>query len=134
MRYDIINARWETVPSMNIARWEHSSLYYGGCAYVLCGRGSNGSTNTIEKLEIRDSGEEQNTQEWQVIVPPVEFLARSSFLVAPLNTSEIVIFGGLNWGHVATYLNDTWIFDTFALTFSQVASGTLANGMINKGS
>ena len=69
-----------------------------------------------------------------MIVPPTEFLARSSFLVAPLNTSEIVIFGGLNWGHVATYLNDTWIFDTVGLTFSQVASGTLANGMINKGS
>ena len=54
-RYDTLQDKWESLPSLNTARFEHSSCILGKTLYVIGGLGGVGSlflpTKLFEKLD-----------------------------------------------------------------------------------
>ena len=50
-RYDIFKNKFESMPSLNVARYYHSSCALGKSLYIFCGRKEDHEpTNSIEKL------------------------------------------------------------------------------------
>ena len=64
LRFDLIESKWEQMPSMNEARRECSSCALAGHLYVFCGYNTNGDLRSIEKLRIVESYGGQLKEAW----------------------------------------------------------------------
>ena len=54
VRYDIDRNSWARMPDMNVGRYTHGSCAIGTALYILCGEGSEGLLNSVEKLETSE--------------------------------------------------------------------------------
>ena len=102
-RFDIIGDFWAEMPQMKVARYAHGSCTLATAVYVLCGW--NGEwLNSVEKLETLNL-----VAGWLLIqIPPTSLTPRINQVVAALNSSQILIMGGMN----REFLGDALTFDT----------------------
>ena len=87
--------KWESLPEMNLARWDHSSCILDQTLYILGGYDENDElTNSIEKLANIDEPEPSLITEWNLIQLISSFQPRNFSVFCAWNEYEIVILGG----------------------------------------
>ena len=112
-RFDIKHKKWEQMPQMNIARQGAGSCSFDGQVYVFCGATNNyGILNSIEKLGSAGSTKSQIPR-WQLInVDENLLMPRWNPAVCVLNSTEIVVMGGLaNMDDEVSCLGDVVLYN-----------------------
>ena len=94
--YKIAENSWteRNLPELNVARGCAGGCHIGGNIYVIGGISKYGNClNSVEKLNLADLA--RGKAVWKLIKPSQSvFSERSSSVVAPINSEEIVILGG----------------------------------------
>ena len=108
-RYTISDDSWAQLGNLEQARSKHSGCYLGTHAYVYGGLDAqNNALGTIERMDQSGS--------WTaIIIDEEEFVPRYHALFAPLNSTELVIMGGMALSEEDDdfqSLGDVWIFKT----------------------
>ena len=114
------------VPDLNLSRWNASACSLPTHVYVICGNSDQegyDSHDTIERLKVADLS--SLGAQWMLIRVPKN-LARSYGCSIGLNSSEILIIGGIYWCY--DHLNDVVVFNIESEEFKQV--GTLEEGCV----
>ena len=88
--------RWEILPELNVARYNHSSCTLGKTLYVLGGLDhDNEYVDSIEKLTNIDEPELSKFSRWQLFQPNSFFYKPRIWPVfCALNKREMIILGG----------------------------------------
>ena len=98
-RYNIKSKQWTDLPPLNKARSSHCSLVLDDTLLVFGGMG----VKSIEALKIgRDAA-------WSIVQESAGLIGRSYAAVCAINSTEIVVFGGLA---NRTELNTGYVYNT----------------------
>jgi N-acetylneuraminic acid mutarotase len=97
-RYEISTDSWTAMPKLNRARYFTNACTLDGILYVFGGRiGQKQQTiNSFEMLNLRSLA--KGYAVWQIyqLSEPTPLTPRSSSVVIPMNSEELVIIGGRN--------------------------------------
>jgi len=97
------------MPKLNLARAGASGCFLADNVYVFCGSIHGKVENSIEKLNILVNDE---TSSWLLIQTNEDCLRRFGHAIAPLNSNEIIIFGGVDGEGKIVDDDNAIIFDT----------------------
>ena len=95
---------WDKLADLNYARNAATACVLNHVIYVICGKGTSGHLNSIERLD------HQNEEAWQLIEVPQDVLSVRSYTgFVAINDTEIAILGGCD---DRTNYNDVYLFNT----------------------
>ena len=113
-RYDLRSKTWEDLPRMKVARQAPSSCVLDGTVFVFCGIKGGDETPLSSVEMLTDAGASLDLIEgWRLItIPEATLSPRWMPGVAPLNSEQIVVMGGIGIVDDETScLGDVVIFD-----------------------
>ena len=117
--YHIKENKWIMAPSMNLARYSHTSCILGNYVYIASVSARN-MQDSVERFDMQSYLKNAGSISWQLIIargydsfrPP-----KTVSLMAPLNDSEIIILDSFKKDQQQ---NTALVFNTSKMSFKEV--------------